>query len=85
MEQDEIGHFHFDIWVLVLNHQYEDLQEYVKIPSENELPEQTKIWLESTNAIQSDNLLIKHKARVLKRFTCNNLIKLAEKIASFTK
>jgi len=84
MEKDENATFHFDFWVLVINNEYRDLPNFVKMPRENELPEDTKIWLTSTKAIQSNNILIKHKARVLKRFTGNNLIQFAEKIASFT-
>jgi len=84
MEKDENATFHFDFWVLVKNNKYQELPTFVNIPEENELPEETKKWLVSTKAIQSDNILIKHKARVLKRFTGNNLIQFAEKIASFT-
>ena len=84
MKKDENATFHFDFWVLVKNNKYEDLPDFVEIPKEDELPENTKIWLSPTKAVQSNNILIKHRAHVLKRFTKNNLITLAEKTGSFT-
>ncbi len=84
MQKDEKASFHFIVWVLVKNNEYKDLPGYVEIPKKEDLPENTKIWLESTNAVQKDNFLIKRKARVLNRFTNDNLNKLAKKIASFT-
>jgi len=70
---------HFQYWVLVKNNDYTDLPRYVKIPKEEELPENTKTWLASTKNIQADNILIRLKAKQVKGFT-NNLIRLANKI-----
>ena len=74
---------HFDYLVLVKNKKYEDLLDYVKIPIEDELPDDTKIWLESTKAIQSDNILIRLKAYSL-RWRSDDLTELAEKIVKYT-
>lgn len=82
---EEKPSLHFDFWVLVKNEDYSDLPSYVRIPKKSELPEETKTWLVSTKAIQSDNILIKCKARQLRRFTFGNLEKLADKIVFFTK
>ena len=70
---------HFRYWVLVKNNDYTDLPRYVKLPKKNELPESTKIWLESSKSVQSDNILLKMKAKQVKGLT-NNLIRLANKI-----
>jgi len=82
---EEKPSLHFDFWVLVKNEDYSDLPSYVKIPKKSELPEETKTWLVSTKAIQSDNILIKCKARQLRRFTFGDLDKLADKIVFFIK
>ncbi|HEC81872.1 MAG TPA: hypothetical protein ENI42_05570 [Thermoplasmatales archaeon] len=74
---------HFDYFVLVKNKWYDDLPDYVKIPAEDELPDDTKTWLVSTEAIQSDNVLIKLKAREL-RYMSDDLIELGEKIVKYT-
>jgi hypothetical protein len=54
------------------------------MPKKSELPDETKTWLVSTKAIQSDHILIKHKARQLKRWSFGNVIKLADNIVRFT-
>jgi transglutaminase-like putative cysteine protease len=75
---------HLEYWVLVKSENYSDLPSYVKIPQEDELPDEAKTWLVSTKAIQSNNSLIKIKARQLKGFN-NNLVRLANRIVRFTK
>jgi hypothetical protein len=70
---------HFDFWVLVNNKKYNDLPGYIRIPEEMNLPESTKTWLASTNAIQADNMFIKFKARFFKGLN-NNLLCLVKKI-----
>jgi len=84
IDNGEKPSLHFDFRVLVKNNDYSDLPDEVKIPNECELPEETKTWLTSTKAIQSDNILIKCKARQLRRFTFNDLDKLADKIVKYT-
>jgi len=84
MKQGKNATFYIDFWVLVKNNEYNDLDDFVEKPKEEDLPENTKIWLSPTKAVQSNNILIKHRARLLKRFTKDNLTKIAEKIASFT-
>ena len=82
MQKDEIILLHFTCWVLIINHDFSDLPDYVKIPEKHELPEETKIWLASTKVVQKDNLLIRLKAWQL-RGQNNNLIKYADKVAPF--
>jgi len=79
LEKDEKITIHFCYWVLVKNRNYKDIPKNVKIPKESELPEFSKQWLVSTEAIQSNNLFIKIKAKVLQRYN-NNLMDLAKKI-----
>ena len=62
MEKDEKVLIHFSCWVLVENHEYDDLPKYVKIPMKKDLPEETKIWLSSTDVIQASRILIKYNA-----------------------
>ena len=84
MDKDESVSIHFSCWVLVKNHKYSDLPEYMKFPKKCELPEETKIWLSSTEVVQARSLLIKHKANQLKGVS-NNLIRFASEIATFIK
>lgn len=84
MNNGENVTLHFNYWVLVRNNDYSDFPEYVKIPEKHELPEDTKQWLVSTKVVQVDNILIKLHARKLRGFN-DNLIRLADKTASFIK
>lgn len=84
MNKDENVTLHFNYWVLIKNNDYSDFPEYVKIPEKHELPEDTKQWLVSTKVVQVDNILIKLHARKLRGFN-DNLIRLADKTASFIK
>lgn len=79
----ELPFVHFHFWVLVKNDEFNDLPSNVEIPKENELPNETKIWLESTEAVQSDNIFIKLKARLLKK-GCDDLASLADEIVKYT-
>lgn len=84
MEKDERVLIHFSCWVLVKNHEYNDLSEYVKIPEKKDLPEETKIWLSSTDVVQARRILIKYTAMQL-RGGGDNLISFANNISSFIK
>jgi len=84
MEKDEGMLLHFSCWVLVKNHDFSDLPPYVKIPEKCQLPEDTKIWLVSTKVVQTNSLLIRHKARQLHGLS-DNLIRYAGRIAPFIK
>lgn len=84
MSKDEMLYLHFNYWVLVKNHEYEDLPEKVKIPKRWELPEETKIWLTTTSVIQSRSILIKLRARQLRGIR-NDLLRFASRIAKFTR
>jgi Transglutaminase-like superfamily len=84
MEKDQSVLLHFSCWVLVQNHEYSDLPEYVKIPKKNQLPDNTTIWLASTQVVQLHSFLIKHKARQLHGIS-DNLIRYAGRIAPFIK
>jgi len=84
MEKDEIVFIHFNFWVLVKNYNYSDLPSYVEIPSKNDLPNETKQWLSSTQVVQTNKILIKLRARQMK-FLTNNIFTLADRIAKFSK
>lgn len=84
MHKNESVLLHFSCWVLVKNHEFEDLPNYVKFPKKRDLPEETKTWLTSTKVVQVHSILIKHKARQLHGFS-NNLIRFAERVAPFIK
>jgi hypothetical protein len=84
MDKDESVLLHFSCWVLVKNHDYNDLPQYVKIPKKYQLPEDTKIWLASTKVVQMNSFLIKHKARQLHGMS-DNLIRYAGRIAPFIR
>jgi len=82
LEKNEIVTIRFCYWVLIKNRNYKDLPKATQIPKEHELPSFTKKWLGSTEAIQSDNFLIKMTARFLWGLS-NNLLKLAVKTVYF--
>ncbi|MCK5030141.1 MAG: transglutaminase domain-containing protein [Thermoplasmatales archaeon] len=84
MEKGESVLIHFSCWVLVKNHEYGDLPEYVKFPKKYELPEETKIWLSPTEVVQANSFLIKYKASQLKGES-DNLINFTSVIAPFIK
>jgi len=84
MEKDERVLIHFSCWVLVKNHEYNDLSEYVEIPEKKDLPEEAKIWLSSTDVVQARRILIKYTAMQL-RGGGDNLISFANNISSFIK
>jgi len=75
---------HFNCWVFIKNHEFEDLPEYVRIPKREELPEYTKKWLTETEVVQLNKSLIKLQAIKLHGLN-NNLIDLADKVATFIK
>jgi hypothetical protein len=84
MKKDDSVLLHFSCWVLVKNHDFSDLPLYVKIPKKYQLPEETKIWLVSTEQVQLHSLLIRHKARQLHGLS-DNLIRYAGRIAPFIR
>jgi len=75
---------HFSCWVLLKNHNFDDLPPYIKIPKKYQLPEETKQWLVSTKEVQLHSLLIRNKAQQLHGLS-NNLIRYAGRIAPFIK
>lgn len=84
MNKDEKILIHFNCWALVINHEFEDLPEYVRIPKREELPEYTKRWLTETEVVQLNRTLIKLHAIKLHGLN-NNLIDFAGKVAQFIK
>ena len=48
---------HFICWVLVKNHNFNDMPYYTKIASKYDLPEDTLIWLSSSEVVQSKSLI----------------------------
>lgn len=76
---------HFYCWVLVKNYYYEDLPDFIEKPKSDDLPEEVKIWVSPTKVVQSNHFLIKFRADQLTLFTKNNLLKIADNIAKFSK
>lgn len=84
MKKDERILIHFSCWVLVKNHEFQDLPPYVKFPKKRDLPKETKTWLVSTKVVQVHRFLIKRKAMQL-NFLNKNLIRYANRVAGFIK
>ena len=82
--KDDSVSIHFYYWVLVKNHEYDNLPGFVRIPRNYELPHYTKKWLVPTDVVQSDNILIRIKALQLRGLN-DNLLSLAYKIAKFSR
>jgi hypothetical protein len=75
---------HFICWVIVKNHTFNDMPYYTKIPSKYDLPEDTLIWLSSSEVVQSKSLIIRYRANQL-RGNGDNLINFAKNISIFIK
>jgi hypothetical protein len=84
MKKEEGTLLHFSCWVLVKNHEFEDLPKYVRMPKKHQLPKETRTWLVPTKVVQVNNVFIKRKAEQLKGLS-NNLIKYAKRVAFFIK
>lgn len=79
----DVPFVHFQCWVLVSNNEFNGFTRDAKIPSMDDLPDDVKIWLDPTQAVQSNNFLIQNKARSLMN-TDDNLTLLAEEIVTYT-
>jgi len=65
LRKDEQVHLHFKYYVFVKNRDYEELPKKIKITSTKKIPEEIRQWLLPSKSIQSDNLLIKIRAKTL--------------------
>jgi len=74
----------WDGYVFVRGHSFSDLPTSVPIPSANDIPEDVRGWLQPTDCAQSSDAFIRDKAAQVRRGT-NDLIKLAENIASYCR
>ena len=71
-------------WVLVRDNRYTGLPDYVPMPDRSALPDSVLPWLESTDCVQSDALIVKETADEVRAGT-DNLVELAENISEFCK
>lgn len=83
LKKQEKIKIHFDYFVIIKNNRYKDLPKYANFPDIGELPEETKIWLKSTEAIQANNFFIKFTSIFLKSLN-KNMIYLLKKILYYT-
>jgi len=74
---------HFQYWVLIKNRKFDNLPKYVEITNPKNLSENTNKWLTSTESVQSNNIFIKIKAKLLKGFS-KNLIIIAKRIIYYS-
>lgn len=84
LQKDEHVLLHFTIWVLVENHEFEDLPEDAPLPHRYDLPEETTIWLKSTDVVQAKRVIIKLKAKQLQGKN-DNLLSFAKNVSHFIK
>ena len=84
MAKDEIVKIHFNCWVLIESNDYSDMPNKVSIPKKSVYQGEEKKWLGPTEVVQSNKLLIKLRARMLK-FLTFDVIRLAGKIARFCR
>jgi hypothetical protein len=71
----------FSYWVMIKNRAYKDFPKQTLIPLEN-IPEENKKWLQSTESIQTNNIFIKIRAKILRRLN-TNLFENTRKVAFF--
>jgi hypothetical protein len=83
IKKDETLILHFGYLVFVEGNTYKDIPKYIDQKEINNIPENTKKWLESTQSIQKDHFLIKLKAKQLTFFS-KNLISKLKKIIIYT-
>lgn len=81
-KREDILSIHFSYWVLIKNRRYRDFPKNATIPKPAEIPRDFKKWLQSTEAIQSDNSLIVYRAKLLKKFD-NNLLNYARRVVYY--
>ena len=84
MNKNDRSSLYVEYWVLIKNKKYSDLPQNVELPFKCELPQEVRIWLNSTESVQSDNLLIKLKSNNLLRKSDYNLITYADNIVNYT-
>jgi hypothetical protein len=84
MNKGHKAKIHIEYWVLIRNKDFKDLPEYSDMPKKEDLPLDTKIFLDSTEPVQSENIFIKIKAKKLLRDADNNLIKYSENVVKFS-
>lgn len=75
---------HFSFWVLTQHHDYSDMPKEVAFPTPNQLPDDTLIWLQETDVVQTNHILIQRKARQLQGFS-DNMISYIQRVAPFIK
>ncbi len=84
LQEEQQVLLHFSCWVLIKNHQYEELPKQADFPRRKTLPCETKTWLQPTKVTQVRNPLIKRKARQLQGLS-NDMIRYAHRIAPFIR
>jgi hypothetical protein len=83
MQKDEHRLLHFTIWVLVETHDFIDAPEDTLIPSYPwENPEETQLWLSSSDVVQKNRLRIKKTANKLEGDQ-DSILSYAKNISSF--
>ena len=72
----------FSYWVLIKSRSYKDFPKKTLIPKSEKNPNDVRIWLASTESIQTNNIFIKSRAKIIRRFN-NNLFENARKVAFY--
>ena len=84
IKKEEHKLIHFTAWVLVKHIDFADLPKNASFPDQSNLPSETKKWLEKTDVVQLNRLILRFRAKLLKS-KYNDLISYAKKTASFIK
>jgi hypothetical protein len=85
MEKDTYRLIHFSVWVLVEAFNFDDIPNSIPLPSsKDDVPEETWMWLSSSEMVQKNNLLIKQQARKLEG-TNDNILSYAQNVSWFIK
>ncbi len=65
LKKNEKVHIHFKYYVIVKNRDYENLPKKIEVTKIEELSEEVKRWLLPSKSIQSNNIFIRCKAKIL--------------------
>ncbi|MEM0492424.1 MAG: transglutaminase-like domain-containing protein [Candidatus Thermoplasmatota archaeon] len=84
LHKNDMFLIHFSFYVLIKNHEFNDIPLYVKFPVMKDIPDDALPWLKNSSVVQVNNPLINMKAKQI-RSKNNNLISYAKDVAYFIK
>jgi hypothetical protein len=79
LQKNETIKIHFECWILVKNNKFNALPKNTKLSKRINLPNEVEKWLISSESIQSNNIIIRFKSKLLKGFN-KDIISFSKKV-----